>query len=189
MLVIDEGTLRFSCRFGQWRLWNHHHLVEVLKALARTKRVPVKTIGRVTNAVYRAAIDVSFRRTGALFVILRSAKCLGEIVRKSDRISDTNRSQIHRALDDCVQSSNVYSLPRAVVADLAGIDGAVVLDATGRILAYGAVLEPKRQPKTRDSEGARTKAALAASRVGLAVKVSADGDITAYKNEEKIFVI
>jgi hypothetical protein len=187
ILVLDEGSLRFSYRFGRWRFWSHHHLVDVLKALARTRRVAVPEVRRVTDAVYRAALDVSFRRTGALFVVLGAARRLGDIVRESDRVGHPKRDPVHKALDESLADTAIYDLPRAVVADLAGVDGAIVLDANGRILAYGAVLEPRRQPRTRDSEGARTKAALAASRLGMALKVSSDGDIVAFKDEEPIF--
>lgn len=189
ILVLDGGSLRFSYRFGRWRFWSHHHLVEVLKALARTNNVRVRDVRKVTDAVYRAALDISFRRTGALFVVLSAVSSLGKLVRDSDQIGHRKRDPIHLALDAAVGGRTIQELPRAVLADIAGIDGAVVLDAKGRIRAYGAVLEPKRQPKTRDSEGARTKAALAASRLGLAVKVSSDGDIAAYRHEERVFQV
>jgi hypothetical protein len=189
ILVLDSGSLRFSYRFGRWRFWSHHHLVEVLKALARTNNVPVHDVRKVTDAVYRAALDVAFRRTGALFVVLGAVSGLRDLVRESDQIGHANRDPIHRALDAAISRQALQDLPRAVVSDIAGIDGAVVLDAKGRVRAYGAVLEPRRQPKTRDSEGARTKAALAASNLGLAVKISSDGDIAAYRHEERVFQV
>ena len=60
------------------------------------------------------------------------------------------------------------------------MDGAVVLDNSGRIRAYGAVLQPKKTGKLRGTEGSRTKAAIGASNYGLAVKISSDGDISVY---------
>lgn len=189
ILVLDQGSLRFSYRFGRWRFWSHHHLVEVLKTLARTRHVAVRDVARVTDAVYRAALDVSFRRTGALFVVLGAVRRLSDVVRESDQVGHRKRDPVHQALDAAIGGRAIQNLSRAVVADLAGLDDAVVLDAKGRVLAYGAVLEPKRQPKTRDSEGARTKAALASSNLGLALKVSSDGDIAVYKDEERVFQV
>ena len=75
--------------------------------------------------------------------------------------------------------------PNVLVA-LASLDGAIVMDQTGRLLAAGAIL---RHPSTPESEGtgvvegARTTAALAASRFGPVLKVSEDGIITFFDGE------
>jgi len=71
-------------------------------------------------------------------------------------------------------------MSRAVAVEIASLDGAVVLANSGKILAYGAVLQPRRAGHLRGSEGSRTKAAIGASNYGLAVKISSDGDITVY---------
>jgi hypothetical protein len=61
-----------------------------------------------------------------------------------------------------------------------------VFDRTGRLLAGGAIL---RHPPLDDEdhgviEGARTTAALAASRFGPVLKVSEDGVITYFDREQ-----
>jgi len=73
-------------------------------------------------------------------------------------------------------------IPRAVAVELAALDGAVVLSNQGMLLAYGAVLDPKRRGRVGAEEGSRTKAAIGASYCGVAVKVSSDGDITVFLN-------
>ena len=76
-----------------------------------------------------------------------------------------------------------------MTVELASLDGAVVLENSGRILAYGAVLQPKKAGKLRGAEGSRTKAAIGASNYGLAVKISSDGDISIfYEGREFIHV-
>ena len=65
--------------------------------------------------------------------------------------------------------------------------GAIVLNNAGDILAYGAVLRPRKTGKIRTAEGSRTKAAIGASHYGLGVKVSSDGDITFYE-DGKLFL-
>jgi DNA integrity scanning protein DisA with diadenylate cyclase activity len=74
----------------------------------------------------------------------------------------------------------MHSLSRSVAVELASLDGAVVLANSGEILAYGAILQPKKIGRTRGTEGSRTKAAIGASKYGIAVKVSSDGDIKVY---------
>ncbi len=180
LLVFDEGTLRFTYRYGRWQYWNHTHLVKLLRDRARAQRVPRPILGRVVGAIYRAALDVSFRRCGGLFVILHNRQNLREIVRPGDAIAHAHRSATDREFDGVFEGHTIQSLPRAVMVELASLDGAVVLENSGRVLAYGAVLQPKRSGKLRGTEGSRTKAAIGASNYGLAVKVSSDGDISVY---------
>lgn len=181
ILVFDNGTLRFTYRYGRWQYWNHAHLVSLLRDRARAQRVPKKILGRVVGAIYRAALDVSFRRSGGLFVILHNRKYLRDVVRVGDAIGDSSRrSATDREFDEFIQEHNIQSLSRVVLVELASLDGAIVLDNSGQILAYGAVLQPKKAGRLRGTEGSRTKAAIGASEYGLAVKISSDGDITVY---------
>lgn len=189
VLVFDEGTLRFTYRYGRWQYWNHAHLVNLLRDRARAQRVPPAILGRVVGAIYRAALDVSFRRSGGLFVILHNRKSLREVVRLGDAIGDERRSEIDREFDTVLQDQNIKSLARATVVELASLDGGIVLDNSGRIRAYGAVLHPQRVGRLRGTEGSRTKAAIGASNYGLAMKVSADGDITVYHGGEEFIRI
>ena len=76
----------------------------------------------------------------------------------------------------------VTDLDGSVLAALATLDGAMVCDRHGQLLAAGAIL---RHPLTaaeggRSAEGARTTAAMAASRFGPVLKVSEDGLITCF---------
>ena len=67
-----------------------------------------------------------------------------------------------------------------MLAALASLDGATVTDRGGELLAAGAIL--RHPPGALEAggviEGARTTAAMAASRFGPVLKVSEDGMIT-----------
>lgn len=180
ILVFDEGTLRLTYRYGQWRYWNHSHLIKLLRDRAKAQRVQKKVLGRVVAAIYRIALDVSFRRSGGLFVILHNKNNLHDIVRIGDAIGDKDRQSADEAFDAVVAKRTIQSLPRSVAAELASLDGAVVLRNSGQIVAYGAILQPNNTGALNGSEGSRTKAAIGASNYGLAVKVSSDGDISVY---------
>ena len=177
LLVFDNGTLRFTYRYGRWQYWNHSHLVTLLRDRARAQHVAPSFLGRLIGEVYRSALDISFRRSGALFVILRNTANLRMVVRTGDAISDPGRSPADAAFDQAISGKNVAD---AVMVELASLDGAVVLNNSAEILAYGAVLRPKKSGRLLGSEGSRTKAAIGASLYGLSVKVSSDGDITVY---------
>ena len=180
ILVFDSGTLRFTYRYGLWQYWNHRHLVTLLKERARAQRVKPTVLGKVVATIYRATIDVAFRRGGGLFVVLRNRQNLRQIVRRGDALGDDGRDDADYQLDECVRGRTILSIPRSVLVDLASLDGSVVIDNAGTILAYGAILDPKRRGTLRGTEGSRTKAAVGASNYGLAVKISSDGDVTVY---------
>ena len=180
ILVFDEGSLRFTYRYGRWQYWNHSHLVNLLRDRAKAQRVSRKIRGRVVSSIYRAALDVSFRRSGGLFVILRNRKLLRKLVQPGDAIGDQGRAEVDVQFDSVVRENTIQSLPRSVVVELSSLDGALVIDNSGRIKAYGAVLQPAEAGELPRSEGSRTKAAIGASNYGLAVKVSSDGGIAIY---------
>ena len=179
ILVFDEGTLRFTYRYGKWQYWNHSHLINLLRDRARAQKIPKRILGNVVGAIYRAALDVSFRRSGALFVILHNQASLPKIVKNGDALGAA-KSEVLRVFDEIVREQKIQKTARIVVVELASLDGAIVLNNAGVIKAYGAVLQPKRIGHLRGSEGSRTKAAIGASNYGIAVKVSSDGDITIY---------
>jgi hypothetical protein len=189
ILVFDEGALRLTYRYGGWRYWNHAHVVNLLRDRARTQRVPRQIVGSVVGSIYRAALDISFRRSGGLFVVLHNRRWIHEIVRLGDAVGDDERILPDSEFDLVVRRHKMQSLPRAVAVELASLDGAVVLANSGEILAYGAVLQPKRRGFIRGSEGSRTKAAIGASTYGLAIKISSDGDITTYFDGREFFRI
>jgi len=182
ILIFDEGSLRFTYRYGRWQYWNHAHIVNLLLDRAAAQRVPRKIRRRVIRAIYRAALDVSFRRSGGLFLVLHARKELHQVVRAGDAINDARRLSIDTEFDAGLENATIQSLPRPVLVELASLDGAVVVANSGQLLAYGAILQPKRAGKLRGTEGSRTKAAIGASMYGLAVKISSDGEIAVYYN-------
>jgi hypothetical protein len=180
LLVLDSGRLTLTYRFGRWQYWNHTHIVDLIANAARVQHVPPARVSGVVRSIYRAALDVAFRRSGGLFVVLRNRQNLRKIVRHGDAIDDSGRPALDASFDGVLDDLYVQTSPRTIVAELAALDGAVVMANTGQILAYGAVLDPQRKGRVRAAEGSRTKAAIGASNYGLAIKVSSDGDITVY---------
>jgi len=182
VLVFAGGTLRFTYRVGRWQYWNHSHVCNLFQSRARVQNVSRSILPKVARAIYRLALDVSFRRTGALFVLLRNQKSLHQLVVSGDGVGDESREAVHEAFDRSLGGADVVAMSRSVLTELAGLDGGMILSNKGRILAYAAVL--KTSGKFSPSEGSRTKAAISAGRFGIAVKVSADGDIAFYEGKK-----
>src|SRR5216684_3746731 len=180
ILVFDGGNLRFTHRNGRWQYWNHNHIVNLLCDRAKAPRVPPKVVSNVVGTVYVGALDVSFRRSGGLFVILHNRHNLRQIVRSGDAIGDPKRSNSDRDFDRILMGRKIQTLRPMIVVELAALDGAIVLSNKGEILAYGAILNPKKAGQLRGTEGSRTKAAIGASNYGLTIKVSSDGDIDVF---------
>jgi hypothetical protein len=181
ILVFDGGSLRFTYRSGRWQYWNHRHVIDFLRDRARAQHVSRNLLPDVVRTLYRAVLDVSFRRSGGLFVLLRNQRTFRRLVLEGDAIGDSDRDKCHDAFDESLTGKRVFSLSRLLLDEISGLDGAVVVSNHGRLLAYGAVLQPNKRDKFNPSEGSRTKAAITASKFGIAIKVSSDGDITFYE--------
>lgn len=110
-----------------------------------------------------------------------------QMVLKGDAISDARRHRMHKEFDKALRAKRIQTLSRRLMVELASLDGAVVLDNQGSIVAYGAVLNPRKKGKIGPAEGSRTKAAIGASKYGIAVKVSSDGDITFFEDGKPFF--
>lgn len=181
ILVFDEGNLTFSYRFGRWQVWNHSSYCSLIRDLIQGGNVTAPVAGKVAKSIYLAALDASFRRKGALFLVLYDSKDCEKVARVEDQIGSAARDEVDQQFDMAIRSHSLQSLPREVLSELASLDGAVVVERNGDLRAYGAVLRPRKQGHLKGTEGSRTKAAIGASNYGAAVKVSSDGEIAVFQ--------
>jgi hypothetical protein len=135
----------------------------------------------VAALVARTAFIISAQPRGAILAIVEDPAMLDGVVSLKDRFDLRNEvdheamrieTRLHHLID-------VSRLDEHVLARLATLDGATVLDREGHLLAYGAVVT------STDSqhEGARTAAARTLSETAdVVLKVSVDGDITIFRD-------
>jgi hypothetical protein len=179
ILVTYGGELLASQRTGRWRIWRHDPLLNTVRSAWDIRGNP-GGLDDVLIVLYRVALELAFRRSGGLLVIAGSRNVANRLIPSArDRMDSERRSPAEKSLDTSLRNTYVQSLDRRVLTDLASLDGAVVVDRTGRLLAYGAML---RSATSGSAQGARTRAAVGASRFGLAMKVSSDGGISFYRN-------
>jgi len=179
--VFAEGTQVFTFRHADWELLD----------LEAKYAIWVAAVGQpaLARRLFQTALDLADAREGALFVVLRRPiESLPELVVDSDRLdmelvgeqSDPDTPS-RRHLLHVLAGRSVTELDASVLEALATLDGAIVTEPRGQLLAVGAIL---RHPPAAVSsaegvtEGARTTAAIAASRHGPVLKVSEDGMIT-----------
>ena len=188
--LFAEGVQIFSFRNARWHLLDLQAKYEMWAA----------SVGNLELAerLFQTAVDLADAREGALFVVLRDpAASLPMLVAPGDQLDAprlpgstdaANRAQLLQM----IQGRTATGIDPAVLAGLARTDGATVLDGSGRLLAVGAILlhsEPIEPHSNLAVEGARTTAAMAAGRHGSVVKVSEDGLITFYDQQERIWDI
>ena len=189
ILYFDKGSLRFTRRFGKWQYWNHSYMMDILENKARAQHVKQEVLGKVVTKLYKYAMDISFRHSGGLFVLLRNANTIHQVVRERDALNDTKRSLLNTEFERFLQDKTILGLDRNVILELASIDGALVFSNHGKLLAYGAVLEPKKRKHVQKEEGSRSKAAVGASHFGLSLKISSDGAISLYQDGTKFIEV
>ena len=185
--VFAEGAELFAFRDARW------HLLDLKAKYA----LWAKAVGNdaVALRLFQTALDLADAREGALFVVAREPDiAVPQLVAPADRLTTPVRAEVERSpaaqsrrdLLHLVAGRTVTDLDETVLSALATVDGATVLNSTGRLLAAGAIL---RHPATEEFEdggiveGARTTAAMAASRFGPVLKVSEDGVITFFDRE------
>jgi hypothetical protein len=177
--VFAEGAEVFAFRDASW------HLLD----LQAKFDLWAKAVGEhgLALRLFQTALDLADAREGALFVVVRDpAVAVPQLVAPADRLDTPRREDAaappsRRDLLHLLAGRSVIDLDESVFSALATVDGATVMDAAGRLLAAGAILRHPASAEFEQSdivEGARTTAAMTASRFGPVLKVSEDGVIT-----------
>ena len=180
--VFAGGEQVFAFRNADW------HLLDLTAKYQMWEAAVGSTI--LARRLFQTALDLSDARQGALFVVLRRPlETLSELVTQDDRLdmepvgttADIDTPS-RRHLLHVLAGRTVTDLDASVMAALATLDGARVCDRRGQLLAAGAILRhpPTASDNGGSAEGARTTAAMAASRFGPVLKVSEDGLITCF---------
>jgi hypothetical protein len=184
--VFAEGAELFTFRGAIWHLLDLKAKYDLWAAAVGDPALALR--------LFQTALDLADAREGALFVMVRDPdSAVPQLVASSDRLDtpmlnggDHTGPPSRRDLLHLLAGRTVTDLDETVLSALATVDGATVIDRAGRLLAAGAIL---RHPPSEDFdgggivEGARTTAAMAASRFGPVLKVSEDGVITFFDRE------
>lgn len=176
--VFAEGSHVFTFRNATWQL------IDVRAKYAMWQRaVGHEALARL---IFQTALDLADSRQGALFVVLRDEGAgLDKLVAPADRLDLPHE---HEPSDGIIDRRDLLHFAAGRVATelspdvfraLATMDGAIVTDARGRLLAAGAILLHSG-PASVEIEGARTAAAFGAAQYGPILKVSEDGQMTCF---------
>lgn len=114
-------------------------------------------------------------------------KILKETIKKN-LLKDLNKRLTKKRYLLQILKDNIYfpKIDRKLRADLSGLDGAIILNTFGNVIACGAIIANK----AGSSGGGRGSAARTLSKYGgFAIKISTDGYIEAFVDESRIYSI
>jgi hypothetical protein len=171
ILIFKNGQLLFAKRSGDWHFLTHKSIIT---------RMPVPSSLAVRQAIHESCLDASFAHRGACIgvVMAGSAGEWERVVMREDRLGDRDSLKA-RALDQLIAGRTFPELDRRFRLELLSIDGAVVIDHRGKVLAAGAILKIPGG----STGGGRLAAARVLASLGLGIKVSQDGSIVCLHGE------
>ena len=189
--LFARGAPAFAYANGRWRLLDVTDKYQVWRSALGNDEL--------AWAIFEAAMNLAERRGGALFVVGEPSAVAGTLIAPQDLLTGTDGGlepaplmpgppSDKRSLHYMARGRTIADLAPTVLESLASLDGAVVSDPNGQLLAFGAILRHEAQAYRRAStvaEGARTTAALVASLHGPVLKVSEDGIISCFLAGER----
>ena len=177
IVTFVGGEPLFIGRGGNWAglLWN------------AIRSVMTERWGKVGRLVFDAALILATEGKGGILCI---ADSLSQQLSEKDRVDLARSAERSRdastypewMFHNVLPSENILEMGEDALAMLASIDGATVVEPTGDLVTYGAIVPSELSGE----EGARATAARALSKNGFVIKVSEDGPIELFENEEEI---
>jgi hypothetical protein len=180
--VFDNGEPLFIRRTTRWKA------VALASFTRRLAEVGQTASLEVADRLARASVRSSIQGYGALLAIAPDPAAIRDLLARKDGGSPGKSADRPGSVDDDLHRVIASSGPptATTIARLARLDGATVIDPTGALLAYGAIVPTD----VGHGEGARTAAARTLSRgATVAISVSQDGLITVFHDGESIFTV
>lgn len=177
ILIIKNRELVFAFRRGLWRHFNHDAIIQRIAAGSRY------TDEETRKAIYETCLDVSFARTGGSITYLRKtyeSECIKKHIDEKDLVSSNDIKSSSISLIS--NNKDFKSIPRKIRQELVGIDGATLIDGSGKILAAGAIIKIE----AGSSGGGRLASVKTLSSYGVSIKISSDGEIIAFSTSKDL---
>jgi hypothetical protein len=184
--VFAEGAQVFSFVEGRWRLTDAAEKYRQWREAAGSHELG--------ELLFTTALNLAEHRRGGLFLVLDDAGRASSILAPGDLLSNEGaigyQGSAKPRLHYLLRGKRVLEMEPAVLESVARMDGGIVLDRAGNLLAFGAILRPAGDlTDSRASEGGRTTAAMQSSHYGAALKISEDGIVSFYKGGVEVWSI
>lgn len=177
--VFAAGVQVFHFLEGRWQVTD----------LREKYREFHRAIGDTVLAqrLFTVALNLAEHRRGGLFVIPDREESARGLVAPEDLL-ENQPPGFSKRVHYLLRHKSVADLELTVLQSIAGVDGGIVIDRQGRLLAFGAILRTTGEPMAA-LEGGRTTAAVYSSRFGVALKISEDGVISFYRCGARVWEI
>ena len=178
ILIFKDKQLAYAKRRSYWRSFPHKTLIDQhfsdhhSNVQQQSKR-----------AVYLTALDLAFSGKGGCLGVLQTGDPLSDahaLVNESLLFSSDNPTDNVQFLSEIVGDDKFHDIPRRMRLSICSLDGAVILDSYGTVLALGAIL---RTSGNSFHGGGRSAAAQMLAQYGMGIKVSDDGFIEVHHGE------
>lgn len=178
VILISNKKIDFVKKDKQWTNYSLQDIAKKLTAYSGAS-------SDVANAVYATCLDVSFAKTGCIIGIVSKSK--KDEFKLEDHINKKifstteykNKTMFWKIL---VGNKRFQELNRTLRKELASMDGALIIDYEGNIIAVGTIFGLDGV----SLGGGRTAATQEVSKSGNAIKVSTDGYIQPYRSGKKM---
>jgi hypothetical protein len=182
----SRQELKLEYSNGEWRYVDVQRIFSVLSQEERS-------LNGVNRILWDVALALSDRRKGGLILITHDPMSLVDAsVCNVDELNLPGKTRLEATtskpslkgflLDQFRGSIQTTAMTLDLVTRLASIDGALIVDQSGALIGFGIILKLSASEHFIAQEGARTNAAILGSRFGVAIKISADGPISVFKN-------
>ena len=212
IIIIKNQKMICSKHNGHWTFSMHEYAIS--KLMSFLTEIPDEKRKNAATTIYRTLIDVSYSHGGACIAIAKDSKN-PELLRmtyptllneedknnvlkaiKGNKQKDLTKSEKAETRDSLIRINALkgfaggyalyYELDAFLRRELIEMDGALVLGPKGEIHAVASIINPNGASVY---SGARTTAAIRLSNHGLGIKVSQEGYIKFYENEEETLSI
>jgi hypothetical protein len=190
---IDQGDILYIRKFGEWNLFPGNKIVNILQENLNffisedkvdNKLKPhieaLKTLMSQLSYFYlMICLTMQFRSKGALIFISND-----EGIESLEKYSNQITSNIEKKYQEFLQGKLLFKVSVPLFCNALSIDGCTIIDNFGEIKSFGNILN--LDDKIHEIEGARTRAGKFASKFGLVIKISHDGNIDIYSDEKNL---
>ncbi len=191
--LFAAGAQAFAFAHGRWRILDPQSKFTIWRNAVQNVQL--------ARVLFQAALDLAENREGGLFVVVSDPReAIGRLIAPHDLLAaeppygpppelTPGDPLAKRALHYLARNRDVTVMDPSILESFAGLDGALATDRAGRLLAFGAILrhDATSFPPLIAVEGARTTAAIVASKFGPVLKVSEDGVVSCYLNGVRVW--
>lgn len=185
ILIIKNSDLLFAKRRGSWKVFNHDTTIQQMSVGGKNFSEELR------KNVYATCLDISFSRSGGCIGLIHKShqeQATNDLVKTEDRLESPGNEKTE--FFSKYKEITFGEIKRIHRQEIAGIDGATIINRDAGIISFGAIITIARNDdEEKISGGGRTAAAVQLSKHGIGVKVSEDGQITIFKEMKKRFTI